>query len=280
MPGSIEKLMADRPEQPFEAELTAELKAEFAERGFIRIERITSDEEIAWLRRVYDALFEGAAGIFVVRDLMRRIDQQDADGIAQVVRPEDRLPALKQTQFWQNSRRLAAQLLEAAEAELEGWGHMIRKTARNPDSLPWHQDEAYWDPNFDYRALGVWMPLDEATTENGCMNLVPGSHREGVRPHALGQGDPAMTHIEMIDPPAARAVPHPIPLGGASFHHCRTIHNSGPNRSDRPRRANIVEWQTQPVACAAPKDHPWYWPRYREMMKHAAERMLPAAEPG
>ncbi len=279
MADRVQELMAERPRKAFDVALTPDLKAEFAERGFIKVDRITSDEEVEWLRRVYDALFEGAAGVFVVRDLMRRIDRQEGDGIGQVVRPEDNLPGLKDTQYWRNSRKLAAALLDTAEPDLAGWGHMIRKTANNPDCLPWHQDEAYWDPNFDYRALGVWMPLDEATTENGCMNLVPGSHREGVRPHALGDGDPAMTHIVIVDPPAERAVAHPIPLGGASFHHCRTIHNSGPNRTDKARRANIVEWQAAPIPLDQPKDHPWYWPRYREMMKHAAERMLPAVEP-
>ena len=67
-------------------------------------------------------------------------------------------------------------------------------------------------------------------------------------------------------------------FGGASFHHCRTIHGSGPNRSDHVRRAYINEWQAVPVQRETPKDHPWFWPRYHEMSKRAAERMKPAVE--
>jgi len=48
---------------------------------------------------------------------------------------------------------------------------MIRKPPRIGDALPWHQDEANWDPQFVYRALGCWLPLDDATPENGAMKI-------------------------------------------------------------------------------------------------------------
>jgi hypothetical protein len=280
MADAIAELMARRPDVEYRAELTQQNRDEFEERGFIRIDRITPDEEIEWLGDVYDALFRGEAGAFVVRDVMTRIDQQRGDRVSQIIRPENYLPHLKETSFWKNSKRLGAELLGLTEAEMDGWGHMVRKAPRDTERLPLHQDEAFWDPNFDYRSLGVWMPLDPATVESGCMQLVPGSHRKGIQPHQLGQGDPAVTYIELVDQAtnAANSVPHPIPIGGASFHHCRTIHGSGPNVSDRPRRAYINEWQAVPVQRAKPKDHPWYWPRYEAMQKFAAERMKPAVE--
>lgn len=274
----VQDLMARRPDVAFEAALTDEARAEYVERGFTKIDRITSDEEVGWLREVYDALFEGEAGAYVLRDVMTRIDEQRGDRVGQIIRPETYLPELKETQFWKNSRRLARELLGLGGEEMDGWGHMVRKAPRDDEALPFHQDEAFWDPNFDYRSLGVWMPLDPATEESGCMSLAPGSHLEGVREHRLGKGDPAVTYIEMIDPPLARMVAHPIPIGGASFHHCRTIHGSGPNRSDHVRRAYINEWQAVPVKRDKPKDHPWFWPRYHEMSKRAAERMKPAVE--
>ncbi len=275
----VQDLMARRPDVAFEAVLTDEARAEYAERGFTKIDQITSDEEVEWLQAVYDALFGGEAGAYVVRDVMTRIDSQRGDRIGQIIRPENYLPELKETQFWKNSRRLAAQLLELPEGELNGWGHMVRKAPRDTEALPLHQDEGFWDPNFDYKALGVWMPLDPATVESGCMSLVPGSHREGIKPHQLGQGDPAVTYIELVHQPHDRAVPHPIPIGGASFHHCRTIHGSGPNASNHVRRAYINEWQAEPVKRATPKDHPWFWPRHEAMLRYAAERMKPAVAP-
>ena len=205
----VQGLMARRPTKPFRAELSKATKEEFAERGFTKVNRITSDEEIEWLREVYDVLFEGAVGAYVVRDVMTRIDRQRGDRVGQIIRPEQYLPQLKETEFWKNSRRLAAELLGLDEAEMDGWGHMVRKAPNDDEALPYHQDEAFWDPHFDYRSLGVWMPLDPATVESGCMSLCPGSHLEGIREHKLGQGDPAVTYIEMIDPAAGADGPAP-----------------------------------------------------------------------
>jgi len=272
----VQELMARRPDTPFEAVLPEEAKAEFWERGFTKVDRITSDEEIEWLREVYDVLFEGGANAFVVKDVMTRIDQQRGMRVSQIIRPENYLTELMQTTFWKNSRRLSAEILDLSHDQMHGWGHMVRKSPHDDEALPYHQDEAFWDPSFDYHSLGVWMPLDPATVESGCMSLIPGSHRKGIHPHRLGMGDPAVTYIEAVDPPAKQAVPHPIPIGGASFHHCRTIHGSGPNTSARERRAYINEWQAVPVQRATPNERPWYWQRREAMMKYAAERMIPA----
>jgi hypothetical protein len=57
METTIEELMARRPEVDFAVELTAQKLDEFRERGFTSIDRITTDEELAWLAQVYDWLF-------------------------------------------------------------------------------------------------------------------------------------------------------------------------------------------------------------------------------
>jgi ectoine hydroxylase-related dioxygenase (phytanoyl-CoA dioxygenase family) len=277
MADRVQELMARRPDVAFEAELPAAAKTEFWERGFTKVDKITSDEEVAWLREVYDAMFGGEAGAFVVRDVMTRIDEQRGVRVSQIIRPETYLPELQKTRFWRNSRRLAAELLGLSESEMDGWGHMVRKAPRDDETLPYHQDEAFWDPWFDYKSLGVWMPLDPATVESGCMKMVPGSHKGGIREHKLGKGDPAVTYIEVTPQPTeAELVARPIPIGGASFHHCRTIHGSGPNASDHIRRAYINEWQAVPVRRETPKDHPWFWPRHEAMSRFAGERMKPA----
>jgi hypothetical protein len=76
MADRVQELMARRPERAFDAKLTDDIREEFAKRGFTRVDRITTDEEVAWLRDIYDALFDGEAGAYVVRDVMTRIDRQ------------------------------------------------------------------------------------------------------------------------------------------------------------------------------------------------------------
>jgi ectoine hydroxylase-related dioxygenase (phytanoyl-CoA dioxygenase family) len=52
-------------------------------------------------------------------------------------------------------------------------------------------------------------------------------------------------------------VPVPVPAGGAVFHHSRTLHASGPNRTDRARRAYANEWQLAPVKADTAAERPW-----------------------
>jgi len=255
-------LMTRRPNAPFEVDLKPEQVEEFRTRGFIQIPRIASDEELAWLVQVYDALFAEKRGSYHggYFDLTRPYDSEGEDLLPQIIAPEIRFPQLKETGFWTNGRKLARQLLGVEPAEpVRGWGHMIRKPARIGEKLPWHQDEAYWEPEFDYRALGCWMPLDDATLESGCMSMIPGSHLGDIVPHRHIDDDPSVQGLETIALPAraAEAVPLPTLAGGAVLHHCRMLHMSGPNVSENVRRAYANEWQTTPVRRAVPYVRPW-----------------------
>jgi ectoine hydroxylase-related dioxygenase (phytanoyl-CoA dioxygenase family) len=171
----IDALLARRPEVAFEAELPDGAIEAFRERGFTSVPRITSDEELAWLGELYDWLFAEKVqtvpgGYF---DLSRPYESDGPDLQPQILSPETRFPALRRTALFRNGRRIAALLLGVAESELRGWGHMIRKPARVGAALPWHQDEAYWDPAFDYRALGCWSAHPRRRRLH---DFIPGSH--------------------------------------------------------------------------------------------------------
>jgi hypothetical protein len=266
---TLEELMAKRPRAPFEASLRPEAVTEFNERGFTSIERITTDEEIEWLREVYDAFFAPGTELLPgqrIEDVLRPIDAMRDGAQSQVLKPELRLSELRDTTFWQNGKKLASQLLNADAERLEGWGHLVRKTPRDPEALPWHQDEAFWDTRFDYHAVSCWMPLDPASVESGCMSFIPGSHTEGIRRHRFINNDPLVTALVAEDVDESLAVPQPVPIGGASFHHCRTLHGSGPNLSDRQRRAYVNEFQLVPARRDTPADRPW--------VKHGLDKKL------
>jgi ectoine hydroxylase-related dioxygenase (phytanoyl-CoA dioxygenase family) len=256
---TLVELMTRRPDTSFDVELKPTQVDEFRTRGFIQVERITSDEELVWLRDVYDALFNEKRGSYHggYFDLTRPYDRDGEDLLPQIIAPEIRFPELKETCFWKNGAKLARELLGVDD--VRGWGHMIRKPARIGDSLPWHQDEAYWEPTHDYRALGCWMPLDNATVESGCMSMIPGSHLGDIVAHRHLNDDPTVEGLETVTPPAraAEAVSLPTSAGGAVLHHCRMLHMSGPNVSDHVRRAYANEWQTQPVKRAVPHVRPW-----------------------
>jgi ectoine hydroxylase-related dioxygenase (phytanoyl-CoA dioxygenase family) len=56
---------------------------------------------------------------------------------------------------------------------------------------------------------------------------------------------------------ASRAVACPIPAGGATFHHCRTLHFAGPNTTDEPRRAYILVLSASSTPRETPAHRPW-----------------------
>jgi ectoine hydroxylase-related dioxygenase (phytanoyl-CoA dioxygenase family) len=246
----------------FDVRLTRDQIAQFHTEGYTSVPRITTDEELEWIGPIYDSLFETKRGAFKggYFDLARPYDADGLDLVPQVLAPEVRHPELRDTNIVRNARAIASQLLGLPEDDLKVWSHMILKPPHVGGPLPWHQDEAYWDTEFAYRALGMWVPLDPATVESGCMHFLPGSHRGEVRPHRHIDDDPAVHGLEVIDPPDdALATPVPIDAGGATFHHCRTLHMTTPNVSDRPRRAWANEIQVEPIKLPEgdQPDYPW-----------------------
>ena len=246
----------------FDVRLTPEQIDQFHTEGYTWVPRLTTDEELEWLAPIYDELFASRRGAFKggYFDLARPYEAEGEDLVPQVLAPEVRHPELRDTNIFRNAMAIGAQLLGLPESDLKAWSHMILKPPHVGGPLPWHQDEAYWETEFAYRALGVWVPLDPATVESGCMHFLPGSHTGPVQPHRHIDDDPAVHGLELIDPPDdARAVAVPLEPGGATFHHCRTMHMTPPNLSDHVRRAWANEIQVEPIRLpdGDQPDRPW-----------------------
>ncbi len=254
------QVLPPRPVTHLEVEIRAETIEAFRTDGFTSIDRITTDEELEWLAVVYDEMFAGKRGGVpgAYFDLARPYDSDGDDLLPQALFPERAVPELLDTVYVRNARRVAAALLDLDADGLQVWGHMISKPPRIGHETPWHQDEAYWDPELRYHAVGAWMPLDDCDESNGCMTFVPGSHRSAVLEHRHISDDPNVHGLEFAVPvDVSSAVSVPLRAGGATFHHPRTYHYTGPNRSDRRRRAYANELQTAPLAVEPPAHRPW-----------------------
>jgi ectoine hydroxylase-related dioxygenase (phytanoyl-CoA dioxygenase family) len=245
------------PPSDLEVILSRQQVEHFAENGYLVVDRITTDEELDWLTRLYEHIFApenaGEPGAPVART-DEGLDGAAA-GIGQAFFPEMVYPELLRTTYNRNARRCAAALLGVDVERVTCWGHMIRKLPGGREA-PWHQDEAYWEPELDYRAVGCWLPLHEVTEEMGAMQFVPGSHKGGVRPHEPRDGDVAL-HLLQAEADTAGAVACPLPAGGATFHHSRTLHFTATNTTDRPRLAFPTEFEVRPVFRDQPASMPW-----------------------
>lgn len=270
------------PRVDLDVSLTDEEVAAFHHDGFVRVGRLTTDEELEWIRSIFDHLFAEKVGGFTggYFDLSRPYNSEGDDHVPQALHPSKRYPGLHQTALHRNGRRIARQLLglgdDAPEEAVNAWDHMIFKPARHGSALPWHQDEAYWETGYRYTALGCWVPLDDATVDNGCLHFLPGSHRGRILPHRHIHDDPSVHGLEIdpaggpLDDREARAVE--VGAGEATFHHCRTLHSSGPNRTDGVRRAYATEYQLPPQPCDDDEARPWVQEGLREWAKAVAAR--------
>lgn len=98
---------------------------------------------------------------------------------------------------------------------------------------PWHQDNAFFNLDPDTPTVGVWIALDPATPDNGCMHVIPGSHRDGPAPHFKRRD----WQICDDDVQTSRDVVVPLPPGGALFFNGLVHHGTPANRTNLRRRA-------------------------------------------
>ena len=104
--------------------------------------------------------------------------------------------------------------------------------------VAWHQDVTYWglEPPI---ALTAWVAIDDSEIANGCMRVIPGTHRTGIAPHAKSAAEGNLLSInqeiphEYVD--ETRAVDLELEAGQISVHDGHLFHASNPNRSERRR---------------------------------------------
>jgi hypothetical protein len=216
--------------------LTDEQVRQFQRQGFLSLGRMTTDAELVWLRDVYDLIVKRTAGR-TPAELRKVIGSSGPISLVTIVSPEGIVPALKDTLFLRIARRMIARLLAVDEpCLLSGW-RIFCKLAHGEET-PWHQDAAYRPP--PYHGASVWLPLDSATSESGCLSYLGGSHLGDVQPHHFHRDHLAVDSVD-----TSQAVMCPLAAGEATVHHCRTLHYAGPNITDQPRRALVVVCQVR-----------------------------------
>ncbi len=118
------------------------------------------------------------------------------------------------------------------------------KPAVNGKKTPWHQDGEYW-PLRPLATCTVWLAIDDATLENGCLKFMPGSHkRKELRPHRTNN-DPNFTlHQELLETEYDddKAVPLELEAGQMSLHDVYLLHGSEANDSGKPRRGMTMRF--------------------------------------
>ena len=154
---------------------------------------------------------------------------------------------LQRLNLWQISDRMKRLILDERigkiATELEGTDGMrvwhdqtlIKEPWANP--TPWHLDCPLWSFH-SYHAASIWLALDDATIENGCLFFIPGSHRE-AQFDRNGDFSPQMRKLFDVYPEWAerKAVPIELRAGSCSFHNGMIAHGANANMTPGFRRA-------------------------------------------
>jgi phytanoyl-CoA hydroxylase len=225
-------------------ELTQEQKEFWQENGYLAVENVLSAEVVESLRRAADRLSEQAKGL--TQDTERFKLQAFGTGgriLQQVAEPHELGGE------WMSLAR-NPQVLDVVEGLLGPnimlyYSMMMMKPALQGFTAPWHQDFAFFVHN-KAELLGCQIYVDDSTVENGCIRVVPGSHKLGLLNHfkdgeftGIVQGDTSIYDDQEVQVP--------MKAGGMVLWHALTLHSSHPNRSERSRRAIVFEYKNPEV---------------------------------
>jgi phytanoyl-CoA hydroxylase len=228
---------------------------QYVETGFCPGQQVLSNSEVEELRG----------------ELLRVIDDRDKD-VPQPVQLGNlsRDPSATVWQIvniWQASEPFRELLQKPgvadAAAALSGattlrvWHDQIQyKPATTGGVNMWHQDSPYW-PVLQPKTAQVtaWIALDDVDEDNGCMWMVPGSHRWGVQIDFLHTLENFEAMPANLDGRAIQTCPCPVKKGHIHFHHPLTWHGSNANRSGRPRRAIAIHFMTEQTRYEPQRPH-------------------------
>jgi phytanoyl-CoA hydroxylase len=210
--------------------------------GYLAIEGVVSERETEQLRAALDRLTDRAEGLTESTDRFKLQAFGDSGGghaVQQIAEPHELAPE------WMALCR-DQRILDVVESLLGPnillyYSMLMMKPARQGFRAPWHQDFAFFV--HDRAALvAVQLYLDDSTLENGCIHVVPGSHKLGLLNHFR---DGQFTEVVEGDTSAfdAQQTAVPVKAGGIAVWHCLTLHSSPPNTSESPRRAIVFEYK-------------------------------------
>lgn len=220
----------------------------FHQDGFSVVPDLASPELVADMRTVYDGMLDGS--------IPCPGTDRDLGGLTrQIMMPHLHHDLFANNAALDRAKAIAASLVGCDDPQFY-FSMLIFKPAGHPHATPWHMDMSYagrpatpagtlWPNNV---IAQFWLALDHVDEDMGCMEFVPGVQGRPMPQHyvASGADDDEGRLLAIINPnvdlPLDRAVKCPLPAGSATVHGYATPHYTGPNRSERGRRAYIFSF--------------------------------------
>lgn len=161
-------------------------------------------------------------------------------------------PALKAAAMSRRLHRILDQLLGEGRVLFQEMA--LVKPPRIGSDKPWHQDASYFRLTDPSLIVGVWIALDAATRNNGCMEVIAGSHHAGPQPH-MHDNDLSRCAMAAAAVSIAEARALEMEPGDALIFHALLHHFTGPNRSNGHRRAIQFHYHQTGAVWSTLEDH-------------------------
>jgi phytanoyl-CoA hydroxylase len=234
-------------------ELDAEAVRKFWSQGYLVVDRVLDPAEVARsTEAIMDIVYGRVTGPKV--QLVKRPEELHTPEerelatrkVHNYIQHEPRLHAVA---YHEKILSMMAKLLD--EAPKVAQDQAILKPPTGGAEKPWHQDMAYGNLAYDKSVVGIWIALDPAELDNGCMHVIPGSHRNGGAPHY------AVRDWQLCDSGVLVETDVAIPLepGGALLFSGLLHHGTPPNFSVKRRRALQIHYAGESAQKLAPEEY-------------------------
>ena len=240
---------------PGPAQLAEEHRRLYHEQGFLAVANVFTPAELAAAKAALTHLVGGGNPAF---DGVQFEEGVDVSAMGPDQREQYVRKLMWFVDFDPRLKALSAspKLVGIVEWLLAGPSKMIQdmallKPAHVGREKPWHQDAAYFMLQPLDLIVGTWTALDEATLENGCMHMIPGSHRAGARPHYHDRD----CQLADEDVAVEQSVAIPLQPGGVLLFHGLMHHGTPPNHSATRRRALQFHYASLDCRPTTPDEH-------------------------
>jgi hypothetical protein len=241
--------------------------AHYAEHGWARLGRVVSDAGLLTLRQRAEDLMLGRIvhpGMFFQRDTESGRYQdlrfgQGWEGPTVSYRKLEKLEKDPVFAAWIDNALFASVARSLIEGDVAIYrASLFNKGPHGGTLLPWHQDGgSYWGLDRD-PSLQIWTALDDAPEDGGCLQVLSGSHRDGL---ATPLGGLIPAPVVMSRRADERKLALPAQAGEVILVHNYLWHGSGVNRTGRPRRALSFCYMSAATRCLRKKRAPREFPK-------------------
>ncbi len=229
--------------------ITPEEIEQYREKGYLILNEVLTEEEVATLEPWFEHFVTGKEAPQMAKDFC---DMSQPYGtpiedfkLVNAMLPSKYRPELVDNIYFKLAKSIAEQLYPEGTAAMDYEQFLAKKPQKQQAEFAMHQDLGYWPKTKNTWTATVSLALNDATVENGCLQVVPGTQKEPeLRPHRPKGGSRDDSHTLVIDmKPTDEIIFLPLKKGSVTVHDERIVHGSAGNLTDDWRKTYVMAFR-------------------------------------